>query len=496
MGALEREWDAAATESGYGLGSDSLWSVRSREVLKVLVVDDQPAVGTALQVLFEIHGLECVVADGPEAALAAVQRERLGVVVQDMNFTEDTTSGEEGVRLFRDIKAADPDLPVLLMTAWTSLESAVQLVKEGASDYIAKPWDDARLIERVQSLLRLRESRLEAVGREAQGSLAQRYDLCGLIYGSARMHDVVTLSVKVAAAEVPVLITGANGTGKEKIAEIIQANSGRKRRAFVRVNSGALPEQLVETELFGCEAGAYTGANKRRMGRFEAANGGTIFLDEIGNLSLGGQMKLLRVLQTGEFERVGSSVTQRVDVRVISATNSDLKQGIAEGTFREDLYFRLNVIEIKAPPLTERREDMWLLATHFLGELTPAHDSAPVLDDGARATLMGHDWPGNIRGLRNCMQRAALLCQDGRIRSADLGLVERAPVPVAKNAPPVSPPSDLLPADPERARIEQALLRARGTVSRAAAELGMSRQALYRRMERHGIVLERRPKGG
>lgn len=465
-------------------------------MLDVLIVDDQPAVVTALQVLLEIHDIPCVTADSPEAALARVRRSPVGVVIQDMNFTQDTTSGEEGVELFRAIRAADPDLPVLLMTAWTSLSTAVQLVKEGAADYLAKPWDDVRLVESVRTLLRLRESRLEAAGLgdglEGQQALAERHDLCGLVYASPTMHAVVRLAVRVAAADVPVLITGPNGVGKEKLAEIVQANSRRRSRPFVRVNSGALPESLVESELFGAEAGAYTGANKRRVGRFEAADTGTLFLDEIGNLSAAGQMKLLRVLQTGEFERVGSSQTRQVDVRVVSATNIDLQAAIADGRFREDLYFRLNVIELRVPPLRDRPEDILPLATHFLTVFSPPDRAAPPLSSAAERALQGFDWPGNVRQLQNTMQRAALLAEGAAIEVSDLGLHPSATLPSP-------PPARRTPAvavdtadEGERRALEAALLRADGVVSRAAAELGLSRQALYRRMERYGLTIERR----
>ncbi|MCB9535508.1 MAG: sigma-54-dependent Fis family transcriptional regulator [Myxococcales bacterium] len=454
-------------------------------MLKVLIVDDQPAVCTALQVLFEIHGYACVVADGPGAALACVRRGDVGVVVQDMNFTEDTTSGDEGVRLFRALRAVDPDLPILLMTAWTALETAVQMVKEGASDYVQKPWDDVKLVESVGSLMRLRERSLAAAG--SPSALARSHDLCGLVYASPQTEAVVALAVKVAAAEVPVLILGPNGAGKEKVAEIVQANSRRAKRPFVRVNAGALPETLIESELFGSEAGAFTGA-KKREGRFEAADGGTIFLDEIGNLSLAGQMKLLRVLQTGEFERVGSSVTRKVDVRVISATNADLPAMIAAGTFREDLYFRLNVIELRVPPLCERSEDVLPLARHFLDHFAPAGEAPPTLADDARRALEAHAWPGNVRELRNCIQRAALLASGGRITAADLHLrVERSATthaPVTRAA--------IVSEDPEARAVRAALARADGVVATAAAELGISRQALYRRMDRFGIVVERR----
>ncbi len=307
------------------------------------------------------------------------------------------------------------------------------------------------------------------------------------MYASPQTEALVTLALKVAAAEVPVLILGPNGAGKEKVAEIVQANSRRAKRPFVRVNAGALPETLIESELFGSEAGAFTGA-KKREGRFEAADGGTIFLDEIGNLSLAGQMKLLRVLQTGEFERVGSSVTRKVDVRVVSATNADLPAMIAAGTFREDLYFRLNVIELRVPPLSERPDDVLPLARHFLEHFAPAGEAPPTLAEDARRALVAHAWPGNVRELRNCIQRAALLAAGGRITAADLHLR------VERSAPPQAPVSAAAtaPEDPEARAVRAALARADGVIATAAAELGISRQALYRRMDRLGIVVERR----
>jgi len=474
----------------------SLGSRRPADVLKILIVDDEAAVCTALRMLLEIHGLECTVARGPAEALEVVRRESVGVVIQDMNFTEDTTGGEEGKRLFAAIREADPDLPVLLMTAWTSVDTAVQMIKRGASDYIGKPWDDEKLVAGVRSLLRLRENCLATArlpsGTAARRDLAERYDLCDLIYSSERMHEIASLAVRIAAADVPVLITGPNGSGKEKIAEIIQVNSRRASKPFVKVNTGALPETLLETELFGSEPGAFTGATKLRVGRFEAADGGTIFLDEIGTLSPGGQIKLLRVLQTGEFERVGSSITRKADTRVISATNLDMTRAMAEGRFREDLYFRLNVIEVRVPPLRDRPEDILPLARHFLARHAAATDGtrpALELDEDAREALRAHAWPGNVRELDNCMQRAVLLCAGEQIRREHL----RLDVSSVSSLPPAaaSAAAPTVAGDPELARIEEALARADGVVARAAADLGLTRQALYRRMERLGLRIER-----
>jgi DNA-binding NtrC family response regulator len=337
-------------------------------------------------------------------------------------------------------------------------------------------------------------------------TLAARDDLRGLIYASAQMQNVVSLAATVAASDVPVLITGPNGAGKEKVAEIIQANSRRKDRPFIKVNAGALPDQLLEAELFGAEAGAFTGSTKLRVGRFEAAAGGTLFLDEIGNLSAQGQAKLLRVLQTGEFERLGSSVTRKVDVRIVSATNVDLQRAIADGTFREDLFFRLNVIELHVPQLADRPDDILPLAEHFLATL-PREDGAPVpaLGEPARAALAQYEWPGNVRELQNRIQRAMLLSAGSPITPQHLGLNEEEARPrqaarpaaralnaVAPSAPPAA--QDATPPHPDRAVIEEALKRSGGIVSKAALELGISRQAFYRRMDQAGIVFERRLK--
>jgi DNA-binding NtrC family response regulator len=474
---------------------------------KILIVEDQSAVATALQVLFEIRGMECVVARDPAEALRVLDADGaaqgIGVVIQDMNFSPDATSGEEGVALFREIKRRDPGLPVLLITAWTSLETAVQLVKEGASDYLAKPWDDEKLFVSVRNLLRIRElqlenARLRGRARRTWEELAERHDLAGAVWASERMHAVVTLALQVARADVPVLITGPSGAGKEKLAEIVQANSRRREKPFVRVNAGALPDELLESELFGAEAGAYTGATRRRVGRFEAADTGTLFLDEIGNLSASGQMKLLRVLQSGQFERLGSSETRRVDVRLLCATNSDLKRDITAGRFREDLYYRLNVVELSIPPLSERPEDVLPLAERFLRDLSPSPTGAIWrLAPAARERLLRHSWPGNVRELENTLRRAVLIAAGDTIEESELGLSASAALPATRGSAAASPAAE--PAGEEllaeRLKIERALAEAGGVVAKAADLLGLSRQALYRKMEKHGLVVERRVKG-
>ncbi|MEO8365403.1 MAG: sigma-54 dependent transcriptional regulator [Pseudoxanthomonas sp.] len=442
----------------------------------LLIIDDNPAVATALEVLFSLHDIATVHAETPEAGLAMLQGESVDLVIQDMNFTADTTSGDEGVALFAEIRARHPDLPVILLTAWTQLSSAVELVKAGAADYMAKPWDDRKLLATVNNLLELAEARSELDRRRSrerarQVQLAEKYDLRDVVFDDPASERVIALACQVARSDLPVLITGPNGSGKEKIAEIVQANSSVRNGPFVTLNCGALPSELIEAELFGADAGAYTGANKAREGKFEAANGGTLFLDEIGNLPLAGQMKLLRVLETGRFERLGSNRERQVSVRVISATNADLPALIREGSFREDLYYRLNAIELALPPLAERPGDILPLAESFRPADKPIGDSA-------RAALLRHPWPGNVRELRNVVQRAGLLASGERIQAADLNLPKPSGAP--KHNPSV---------EPDRAGIEAALARAGGVIAQAAADLGLSRQALYRRMDRFGIKL-------
>jgi DNA-binding NtrC family response regulator len=451
-------------------------------VSHVLIVEDQPAVAKALRVLLEIHDIQASAAASPEAALEAVRSQDVDLVIQDMNFTPGATSGREGVELFRRMRAVDPGLPVIVITAWTSLDTAVQMVKEGASDYVAKPWDDAKLVAAVRALLEMRRQR--AAAASARAGLPEA-DLRGIVFGSAAMRRLVGLAVQVAAADVPVLISGPNGAGKEKIAEIVQANSRRRHGPFVKVNVGALPDELLESELFGAEPGAFTGATRRRLGRFEAADGGTLFLDEIGNLSPAGQMKVLRVLQSGEFERLGSSETRKVDVRVLAATNADLRQAMAAGRFREDLFFRLNVIELAVPPLRERPEDILPLAESFLRASAAGSGAPRTLSPDGRAALLAHDWPGNVRELTNRIQRATLVAATPQVGPEDLGLAAGAELRRTGEG------AD----EPERDALERLLLDSGGSVSRAAARLGISRQALYRRMDRLGVVLERRPRG-
>ena len=441
----------------------------------ILVIDDNPAVATALETLFSLHDIDTCIAINPENGLAALAQSSVDLVVQDMNFETDTTSGEEGEALFREIRARHPDLPVILLTAWTHLASAVELVKAGAADYLAKPWDDRKLMVTVNNLLELSQTRQQLARRDA-GDRRRRatlveYDLRGFIHADPLTESTLGLACQVARSDLPVLITGPNGSGKEKLAEIVHANSSVRHGSFVALNCGALPADLIEAELFGADAGAYTGANRAREGKFEAADGGTLFLDEIGTLPLAGQIKLLRVLETGQFQRLGSNRERAVKVRVVSATNADLSAMIAAGQFREDLFYRLNAIEVRLPSLAQRPDDILPLARHFL-------PPGKTLDSTAERALLAHRWPGNVRELRNTVQRAALLARSARIGVGDLGL----PAAIVQTS---THTNDAV--EPDRAIIEAALARAGGVLAQAAHELGMSRQALYRRLDRLGI---------
>lgn len=486
----------------------------------ILIVDDNHAICQALGLMLELNDYRVLICHSPEDALGLLTTQDVDLVIQDMNFTRDTTSGEEGRQLFYALRERQGDLPIILMTAWTQLETAVELVKAGAADYMGKPWDDAKLLNSITNLIALYKlsranHRLERVNHQRQVAIADA-DLCGIVFGSGAMQRCIDLALQLARSDVSVLITGPNGAGKDKLADILHANSPLKNKPFIKVNVGALPMDLLEAELFGAEAGAFTGATKARIGRFEAADGGTLFLDEIGNLPLSGQVKLLRVLQTGEFERLGSHKTQKVKVRVISATNADLAQDIAEGRFREDLFYRLNVIELALPPLNQRSDDILPLVQHFIG-------SDFSLSKPALQALLQHRWPGNVRELENACKRAVLLAQSHVLTEADFGLVTVASV--IKSASSVSAVSELrlsglrqsdpLPVyspasipvntafyhesvraqvsdaneaiDVSREDIEAALKQHHGVIARVAKALGLSRQALYRRMDKFGL---------
>jgi DNA-binding NtrC family response regulator len=457
----------------------------------VLIADDQPDVLEALRLLLKAEGFDVQTVTSAPAVLAALERRDYDALLMDMNYARDTTSGQEGLDLLQRLKEIEPDLPIAVMTAWGSVGGAVEAMRRGAQDYIEKPWDNSRLLVTLRNLVELgralrRTRRLDAEnrllrrdGRAAAGD--GRTDAPpALIAESPRMRPVLELMERVGPSDANVLVTGEHGTGKELVAQWLHASSPRAVRSFIPVNMGGLSEGVFESELFGHVKGAFTDAKIDRVGRFELADGGTIFLDEIANITLSQQSKLLRVLQTGDVERVGSSRPRRVDVRVISATNAKLQQEVESGRFREDLLFRLNTIEIHLPPLRERREDLPVLATHFLRRHALRYrKSLAGFDAGALQLLLAHSWPGNIRELDHAIERAVLLAQGDTVRASDFAL--RAGTGAAQRL------EDLPLEDVERLLIQKALARYAGNVSQAAKALGLSRSALYRRIASHGL---------
>lgn len=440
---------------------------------RILIIDDNPDITKALSVMLNLENINCDVAHSPQEGIEKLSQERFNLVIQDMNFSQDMTSGKEGVSLFHQIREIDSDIPVIIITAWTHVETAVDLVKSGAADYIGKPWDEDKLLVTIKNLLELDELRQAhaKVGQERkrnEDQLAKNFDLCNIRYRSDKMSRLLQMATQVAHSDVPVLITGPNGAGKEKIAEIIQANSACKEGPFIKVNVGALSRELLEAELFGAEAGSYTGITKRRIGRFEAAEGGTLFLDEIGNLSHDGQIKLLRVLQSGEFERVGSNETIKVNVRIISATNSDLTEAIERGDFREDLFYRLNVIELKVPALKDRKEDIPSLIGLFLSV-------EYSMEEETLECLQSYSWPGNVRELQNAIKRAMLLSTDKKITTEQFDL----PFQVEKENNQLS--------EVTKEKIITVLEENNHNIMESAKHLGISRSALYRRLKKYNI---------
>ncbi|MBX6332496.1 MAG: sigma-54-dependent Fis family transcriptional regulator [Gemmatimonadaceae bacterium] len=447
----------------------------------MLIADDQQDVLEALRLLLKAEGFQIETARSVAGILAAVETHELDAVLMDLNYTRDTTSGREGLDLLPKLQALDHTLPVIVMTAWGSVESAVEAMRHGAWDYIEKPWDNTRLMATLRAQLELGRAIRRAQRLEGENRILRKDGIPEIIAESPRMRPVLQLMERVGPSDAHVLITGEHGTGKELVARWLHAVSPRAPHAFVAVNMGGLSEGVFESELFGHVKGAFTDAKTDRVGRFELADRGTLFLDEIANVPLPLQAKLLRVLQTSEVERVGSSRSRTVNVRVLSATNADLHVEVAEGRFREDLLFRLNTIEIHLPPLRERREDIPLLATHFLRRHAQRYrKDLTAFDSAAMQALLDHTWPGNIRELDHAVERAVLLAQDGVVRPGDLAL--RAG-PVASTAR----LEDLTLEEAERLLIQKALARFDGNVSQAAKALGLSRSALYRRLSTHGL---------
>jgi DNA-binding NtrC family response regulator len=449
---------------------------------RLLIADDQPDVLEALRLLLKGEGYVVETVRSPMEVLEAVRARDFDAVLADLNYARDTTSGREGLELLQQLAATDPTLPVVVMTAWASIDTAVEAMRRGAQDYVEKPWDNARLTAIVRNAVELGRALRRAQRLESENSAlrAAAGALPALIAESPAMRPVLQLMERVGPSDANVLVTGEHGTGKELVATWLHAASPRAARGFVAVNMGGLSEGVFESELFGHVKGAFTDARTDRIGRFELADGGTIFLDEIANISLSQQSKLLRVLQGGEVERVGSSRVRRVDVRVLSATNADLQDDVRGGRFREDLLFRLNTIEIHLPPLRERRDDIPLLAREFLRRHAARYrKSLEGFEPAAMQALLEHTWPGNIRELGHAVERAVLLAQGPAIRAIDLGLRLAGGSAVRYE--------DLPLDEVEQILIRKALARHGGNVSHAARALGLSRSALYRRLEHFRI---------
>jgi DNA-binding NtrC family response regulator len=452
---------------------------------RVLIADDQPDVLEALRLLLKGEGFVVETASSPATTLRAIDAAEFDAALIDLNYTRDTTSGLEGLTLLGKLQALDPTLPVVVMTAWGSVESAVEAIQLGARDYVEKPWDNARLLATLRTHIELARAlratrRLAADNQRLRGTDARPT----IVAESRAMRAVLAQLERVAPSDVNVLITGEHGTGKDVVARWIHAASPRADRPLVTVNAGGIADTLFESELFGHVKGAFTDAKSDRVGSFELADGGTLFLDEIANVSQRQQAKLLRVLESGDLQRVGSSRVRRVDVRVLAATNADLPREVAEGRFREDLLYRLNTVEIRLPPLRERRDDVPQLAALFLAEQATRYKKpAAALTPGAMRALLEHQWPGNVRELRHAVERAVLMASGASVTEDDLGLQSpRAAAPLAGELP-----DDLTLEGAERLLIQRALARYAGNVSRAAEALGVSRSALYRRLQYYGL---------
>jgi DNA-binding NtrC family response regulator len=453
---------------------------RGKNRPRILAADDQQHVLEAIELLLRPQGYEVETARSPALVREALATGSYDSVLIDLNYTRDTTSGREGLDLLSEIVALDSTTPVIVMTAWANIDLAVEAMRRGARDFIQKPWENERLLAILRTQVELHRALREAERLSAQNRLLQTDGRPQFIATAPAMQTLLGAITRVGPSDANVLITGEHGTGKEVVAQTLHAISARSARTMVAVNTGAVPEGLFESELFGHVKGAFTDARTDRIGRFELADSGTIFLDEIGNVPLHQQAKLLRVLEAGEVERVGSSRPRRIDVRVISATNTDLRAACASGQFREDLLYRLNTVELHVPALRERREDIPVLALHFLSRYATRY-RRPIqgVEASALQLLMQYSWPGNVRELEHTLERAVLMCRGTEIQRADLGLDSLRPQ--SQNL------EELSLESVEAILIRKALQRSQGNISQAAEVLGLSRGALYRRMEKYGL---------
>jgi len=453
---------------------------RKNERIRVLVADDQPPILEAVELLLEPQGIHVECVRSPQLMLEALGQSDYDVLLIDLNYTRDTTSGKEGLDLLARLQEIDPRMPVIVMTAWGNIDLAVESIKRGARDFIQKPWENERLISLIRVHAELHKALRRARQLELENRLLRAEGMPDFVAAAPSMQPVLELISQVGPSDANVLITGEHGTGKEIVSKLMHAASPRSRMPLVAVNAGGLPEGTFESEIFGHVKGAFTDARSDRVGRFELANGGTLFLDEIANVPLRQQAKLLRVLETGELERVGSSQTRRVDVRVLSATNANLPEEAAAGNFREDLLFRINTVEIHIPALRERREDIPLLALHFLNRNRSRYRKQVTgFSTAAMQQMIQYPWPGNVRELEHTVERAVLLCRGEEIEPSNLAIA------AAKSSAPNF--ENMSIDEVEALLIRKVLRRCDGNISQAAEALGLSRAALYRRIEKYGL---------
>ena len=454
---------------------------------QILIADDQRDVREALRLLLKAEGFNFTGADSPRAALDAMRRQRFDAALIDLNYSRDTTSGAEGLELLREIRKLDANLPVVVMTAWGTINVAVDAMRHGAGDFIEKPWDNQRLMSVIRNQLALASSRGETARLKRENEILRDDGDADFIAESPAMRQVLVQLDRVAPTDANVLILGENGTGKGVVAQRLHARSARADKTLVKVNMGGIPDSVFEAEMFGHVRGAFTDARTDRIGRFELADGGTLFLDEIANIPIAQQPKLLRVLEDGELERVGSSRTLTVDVRLISATNADLADEVARGAFRKDLLFRLNTVELHLPPLREREADIALLARAFLARFAKRYQRGDLcFAPSAFRALAGYAWPGNVRELSHVIERAALMQESHTVDEAALNL-KPAALHALSNAAALAASGSMTVDAAEEKLVREALERTGGNIQRAATLLGLSRPSLYRRMEKYGI---------
>ncbi|HEX8088482.1 MAG TPA: sigma-54 dependent transcriptional regulator [Blastocatellia bacterium] len=454
--------------------------IQDSSIPRILIADDQADVLEALRLLLKGEGYRIETVNAPAAIIELLEERDFDVLLMDLNYARDTTSGQEGLDLLTRIQKLDSSLPVIVMTAWGSVDVAVEAMRRGARDFIQKPWDNARLLSIISTQVELGQALRKGQRLEAENQILRNEIRPNFVAESPSMKPVLEIISRVGPSDANVLLSGENGTGKGVVAQTLHSVSQRASKPMVTVNIGGLSEGVFESELFGHVKGAFTDAKTDRVGRFELAEGGTLFLDEIANLPIKNQPKLLRVLETGEFERVGSSKTRRANVRIISATNADLNEEVEAGRFRQDLLFRLNTVEIALPPLRDRREDIPILAMHFLRQHAQRYrKNIAAFEASAMQALLKHPWPGNVRELDHAVERGVLMALGASLEARDLGL--NTGKEVSRRL------EDMSLEEVEGFLIQKTLAECEGNVSRAAEKLGLSRSALYRRLQRFGL---------